>query len=900
MPEKLARPVRFALSSGTHPEKRNHGRTTMKPVASVSVLLPFILIPGISAAQDARSVFDSAYVAWDEGRYPEALEQLKRALGMPDGDALVGPAALLTGEWYRSVEMSADAASPRWSRDGSVIAFETGQGDQRVTRVAAVGNATGRVLAQVSGSGLVLSADGSRAAYLAAPDMPELRAANAEAERLLAAGDRPGAASARAEAMRIERENARIMVVDLSNGREEQIDAPPITRGALAFGDDGELYVVGGTPGQQAALPQGGGRGGGQPLGDLVYRVSGGGAPASMMPMGSIGAFTSADAVAGRRMLLGMGRGGFAVLDLATGAAHRFDGSSPAVSRDGSAVVYLTEEGDETLINVAATDGRASPRVVHGVSVPASAPALSPDGRRVAWQMMEREDWELYTINADGSGEFQITREIQHDLSPHFLSNDRLLGLIGEGRHRRSYLYDLSVAAQPDGTAAAMANAPLPGTPGRTRLHHNNMVRTVAPEYDWVPSPDGSKVAIIADRDGDTISPERGLYVMDLNATVSKAEVIARIDTALAAEHRLRQIGELAFGPIRTEVADAVGRVSTSRIYRYANDVFQFDSKFITQPGNAKAIEYYETQLRALGYEPELQWFEARGVRSANIIARLPGTVDPDLVYVVSSHFDSVERGPGADDDSSGATALLEAARALAGQPQPRTIEFAFFTGEEAGLLGSREYVRRAVEGGKRIIGALNNDMVGYRNDNRLDNTIRYSNAGIRDLQHAAAFLFTDLITYDAKYYRSTDAAAYYEAYGDIVGGIGSYPILGNPHYHQTHDVLETIDQQLVAEVSKTTVATLMVLASSPSRINGLTVTRSGSSVSAQWTPAVESDVSDYIVAWGPASDPERNTVPTTTPAATLENVRAGDVVMVRAVNRAGMQSWDWARAEIR
>ena len=40
-----------------------------------------------------------------------------------------------------------------------------------------------------------------------------------------------------------------------------------------------------------------------------------------------------------------------------------------------------------------------------------------------------------------------------------------------------------------------------------------------------------------------------------------------------------------------------------------------------------------------------------------------------------------------------------------------------------------------------------------------------------RDLQHAAAFLFTDLVTYDARYYKNTDAHAYYEEYGDIVGG---------------------------------------------------------------------------------------------------------------------------------
>jgi hypothetical protein len=206
------------------------------------------------------------------------------------------------------------------------------------------------------------------------------------------------------------------------------------------------------------------------------------------------------------------------------------------------------------------------------------------------------------------------------------------------------------------------------------------------------------------------------------------------------------------------------------------------------------------------------------------VLATLRGTVNPELVYVVSSHYDSVATGPGADDDSSGTAALLEAARILARHPQPATIVFASFTGEESGLLGSREWVRQAVASKVRRRRALNNDMIGWANDQRLDNTIRYSNAGIRDIQHGAAMHFTNLITYDAKYYRGTDAAAYYEVWGDIVGGIGSYPVLGNPHYHQPHDVLETINHQLVTEVAKTTAATLMLLASSPSRLRDLKV----------------------------------------------------------------------------
>ena len=49
--------------------------------------------------------------------------------------------------------------------------------------------------------------------------------------------------------------------------------------------------------------------------------------------------------------------------------------------------------------------------------------------------------------------------------------------------------------------------------------------------------------------------------------------------------------------------------------------------------------------------------------KTANVIATLKGTVNPELVYVVSSHFDSVAAGPGADDDTSGTAALLETAR---------------------------------------------------------------------------------------------------------------------------------------------------------------------------------------------------------------------------------------------
>jgi len=567
-------------------------------------------------------------------------------------------------------------------------------------------------------------------------------------------------------------------------------------------------------------------------------------------------------------------QGGAVVARRGNGELVRFPGATnPSLSNRGATLAFLRRSGPTASIEVVDLAAEnAQPRVIFQSEKQIATPVVSPNGEQVAFSFMDLHDWEIFVAASDGTGERRLTLEIQHDRNPRWVDDTHVLAAKGEGRHMRSYLYDIEG-----------------GDP--VKLFHNNSIRTIAPEYEWASAPGTGKVLLLAERDGDTVSPERGVYLLDLTERVTRDDVIGRLETALANEEELRSRGHAFFAPIAAEVATVTHAVSEGRIFQYARDVYGFGSKHVTQPGNALAIQYYADKLRSFGYEPELQWFEGRGQRTANVIARLPGTVNPELVYVASSHFDSTERGPGADDDSSGATALLEAARVMQGHPRKATIEFAFFTGEEAGLLGSREYVRQAVASGKRIVGALNNDMIGWKNDHRLDNTIRYSNPGIRDIQHAAAMQFSELITYDALYYKSTDAAAYYEAYGDIVGGIGSYPVLGNPHYHQWTDRLETIDQQLVAEVSKTTVATLMLLGSSPSRISGLSVENG----TASWSPSPEARIETYEVQWEIANGWAAARV--TGSSQRLEGLIPEGAVQVRALGNNGTLGWDWARA---
>ena len=88
-----------------------------------------------------------------------------------------------------------------------------------------------------------------------------------------------------------------------------------------------------------------------------------------------------------------------------------------------------------------------------------------------------------------------------------------------------------------------------------------------------------------------------------------------------------------------------------------------------------------------------------------NTVAEIPGTTWPDEVVIVSAHVDSWN-GPGSQgttDNGTGSSVTLEAARLLmaAGAKPKRTIRFVLWTGEEQGLLGSREYVNQLKETGE-------------------------------------------------------------------------------------------------------------------------------------------------------------------------------------------------------
>jgi Peptidase family M28 len=889
-------------------------------VAALSALCAAALLavaPAPNAATDTPLAL--ADLAWDRGDYPAALHGYLQILDSPQGDAALEAIALRTGELFTTIEITTDGASPQFSRDGTLFVYEAGTNTRRVIRLFATSEPT-RAIAELTGWSPSFAPDGTTLAYLKMPESADITAAQAALDAATTE-DRGARLTALTQLLNA---GATITLRNLASGAESSLEAGAIAKTAVVAATDG-LIVVNGSPANSPAsqiylvsrarpvspvtsdhtvktiatinrtgtaliftarAPSAGrgGRGAGSPTTGAEGAATG----ADAAPAGDTGGRGGAAAGTGGG---GSGRGGaaaptsFTVLSLPDGQLTNVNGTAPGFSADGDTIVYVQRTATENSIVAAATKDAANGSTVRKGAERVDAPAAAADGSRVAYQLMTRDDWEIVTANRDGANETRITRDNQHDVLPKFLSGDRIISVVGEARHRRSFITDLA-------------------TGQRTRLFHNNTVRTIAPEYLWEMHPDGTKLLIVAERDGDTVSTERGVYLVDLAQRVTRAEVRARVAASLAAEEALRAKGRRLYASIADSVQTVVSQASVSRIYGYEKALFDFDSKHISRPGNKLAAAYLFATYKSFGYAPEFQWFErqnALGGQTANVIATLRGTVNPELIYVVSSHYDSVAIGPGADDDSSGTAALLETARLLANHPQPATIMFASFTGEEAGLLGSREFVRRAIANKVGIVGALNNDMVGWANDNRLDNTIRYSNPGIRDIQHAAAMQFSNLITYDALYYKSTDAAAYYEAFGDIVGGIGSYPVLSSPHYHQSHDVLENMNHQLITEVAKTTAATLMLLAASPSRLTDLKVTSfSGGIATLSWKPSPERGVSTYLVAYGPPDKPEEKQLRVNAATARLSNITPGTVVAVKAVNSKGLEGWDWARLTVK
>ncbi len=199
-----------------------------------------------------------------------------------------------------------------------------------------------------------------------------------------------------------------------------------------------------------------------------------------------------------------------------------------------------------------------------------------------------------------------------------------------------------------------------------------------------------------------------------------------------------------------------------------------------------------------------------------NVLAMIPGKNTKEYV-IVGAHFDHLGIDPaldgdqiynGADDNASGVSAVLQIARAFvaSGKQPERNVIFAFWDGEEKGLLGSKYFVQNCTFI-SQLKGYLNFDMIGRNNkpDQPQHVVYFYTEA------HPAfgRWLKEDIKKYDLK------LQPVYRPWDNPVGGSdnGSFakvgvPIIwyhtdGHPDYHQPSDHADRLNWEKIVEITK-------------------------------------------------------------------------------------------------
>jgi leucyl aminopeptidase len=182
-----------------------------------------------------------------------------------------------------------------------------------------------------------------------------------------------------------------------------------------------------------------------------------------------------------------------------------------------------------------------------------------------------------------------------------------------------------------------------------------------------------------------------------------------------------------------------------------------------------------------------------------SVIAKIPGTTTG--VVVVSAHYDSVGtttsgRAPGADDNASGVVVLLEALRVLANaRYAPRnTLEFHFYSGEEGGLLGSRDIMQAYARTGVNVLAVMNQDMTGYSPNNVIAVYTDYVHTGLTNFAKALVPVYTglklatDRCGYGCSDHASANSAGFPAAYvcDEVMAD-------SSPYIHSASDTISTL-----------------------------------------------------------------------------------------------------------
>ncbi|REC42872.1 M28 family peptidase [Chryseobacterium pennipullorum] len=280
-----------------------------------------------------------------------------------------------------------------------------------------------------------------------------------------------------------------------------------------------------------------------------------------------------------------------------------------------------------------------------------------------------------------------------------------------------------------------------------------------------------------------------------------------------------QHIGAQNFIQAYKDRAEAVSQTNIiTNLQQFAN----LGVKTTGSQANNDALVWLKNKYTSYGYTASQiteDPFTYGSLSSKNLIITKTGTVYPNTYVIICGHFDSIY-GTGVNDNGSGTSIILEAARILKDIPTEYSIKFIHFSGEEQGLVGSRHYVNTVVyQGSNRVQDVkmvFNLDQVGGVMGNN-NNTVycdqdlggvssnnAASAAVTQELRNCTALYSTLLTEVDPA--EDTDYIPFEEK-GEVITGF--FERIRSSFPHTTNDTFANTDPAYIYNIGKASVGAL-------------------------------------------------------------------------------------------
>ncbi|NIF05894.1 M28 family peptidase [Chryseobacterium sp. Tr-659] len=267
---------------------------------------------------------------------------------------------------------------------------------------------------------------------------------------------------------------------------------------------------------------------------------------------------------------------------------------------------------------------------------------------------------------------------------------------------------------------------------------------------------------------------------------------------------------------------DRANMVNQSNIITSLQEFANLGVKTTGSQANANALDWLKNKYLSYGYSAAQMVedpFTSGSYTSKNLVITKTGTVYPDKYVIICGHFDSIT-GLGINDNGSGTSIILEAARILKDISTEYSIKFIHFSGEEQGLLGSKHYANTvAYQGNNRVQDikiVFNLDQVGGVMGNNNNTVYCDQDLGGLSSNNAASATVTQELRNCTTLYSTLQTAVDpaadtdyipFEQKGEVITGF--FERIRSTYPHTVNDTFANTDPVYIYNIGKASVGAL-------------------------------------------------------------------------------------------